>query len=130
MTRTTGVLLFDSGYTMKVSTARSPCFTVTHSPWRGDFSRAALAQSCPRARGAATEATASKLTRAGAERTVGRFMVWFSPSEKVAGWNDAPSAFWSEWDSNAYATGPQVGYVRAHLLMKRRLDRGSEPARS
>src|SRR5258707_15825320 len=46
MMRTTGVLLFDSGYTTNVSTERPSCLTLTHSRWRGDFSSLALAQSC------------------------------------------------------------------------------------
>src|SRR5215831_4784770 len=46
---TTGRLSFDSGYTTKVSTERPPCFTVTHSEWRGDFASFALAQSCAKA---------------------------------------------------------------------------------
>src|SRR6267142_2307739 len=46
MMRTTGVLLFDSGYTTNVSTERQSCLTLTHSRWRGDFSSLALAQSC------------------------------------------------------------------------------------
>src|SRR5579872_6309457 len=52
MINTTGVLDADSGYTTKVSTARSPCLTVTHSRWRGDFSTFACAQSCAAASGA------------------------------------------------------------------------------
>src|SRR5712675_790730 len=46
MMSTTGVLLFDSGYTTNVSTERPSCLTLTHSRWRGDFSSLALAQSC------------------------------------------------------------------------------------
>src|SRR5882762_1063041 len=46
MMRTTGVLVFDSGYTTNVSTERPSCLTLTHSRWRGDFSSLALAQSC------------------------------------------------------------------------------------
>src|SRR6266853_5261285 len=49
MMRTTGVLLFDSGYTTNVSTERPSCLTLTHSRWRGDFSSLALAQSCAEA---------------------------------------------------------------------------------
>src|SRR2546426_2348413 len=49
MTSTTGVLLFDSGYTTNVSTERPSCLMVTHSRWRGDFVSAALAQSCAEA---------------------------------------------------------------------------------
>src|SRR5712672_4174443 len=46
MMRTTGVLVFDSGYTTNVSTERPSCLTLTHSRCRGDFSSLALAQSC------------------------------------------------------------------------------------
>src|SRR6266849_8607195 len=46
ITSTTGVLLFDSGYTTNVSTERPSCLTVTHSRCRGDFSSLDLAQSC------------------------------------------------------------------------------------
>src|SRR3984957_6082292 len=45
MIRTTGRLSFTSGYTTNVSTDRPSCFTVTHSPCRGDFASAAFAQS-------------------------------------------------------------------------------------
>src|SRR5205807_4804199 len=73
MTTTTGVLFFPSGYTRSVSTERSPCFTVTHSRWRGDFSSVALAQSCAEAKGAAPRiSVASKAVR---------FMAWFPPGE-------------------------------------------------
>ena len=48
-----------SGYTMNACTARWPCFTVTHSPWRGDFSSACLAQSCAAA-GASSIAGSSR----------------------------------------------------------------------
>src|SRR6267378_3456469 len=54
MMRTTGVLLFDSGYTTNVSTERPSCLTLTHSRWRGDFSSLALAQSCAEAACAVT----------------------------------------------------------------------------
>src|SRR5712664_4680129 len=77
MTRTTGVLPFDSGYTTNVSTERSPCFTVTHSRWRGDFSRVALAQSCAEAKDAA-----KRMRR---EISVMRFMAWFLLRGNIAG---------------------------------------------
>src|SRR5258705_3690079 len=54
MMRTTGVLLFDSGYTTNVSTERPSCLTLTHSRCRGDFSSLALAQSCAEAACAVT----------------------------------------------------------------------------
>jgi hypothetical protein len=41
---------------------RSPCFSGTYSRWRGDFSRAALAQSCAGSEAAAK--TKSKLRAA------------------------------------------------------------------
>src|SRR5690348_1322797 len=41
---------------MKVSTERSPCLTVTHSRWRGDFSSFAVAQSWAEAKGTAKRA--------------------------------------------------------------------------
>src|SRR5258708_33348767 len=69
MISTTGVLLFDSGYTTNVSTERPSCLIVTHSRWRGDFSKVALAQSCAEAKGAT-----HKISR---EIKVMRFMVWF-----------------------------------------------------
>src|SRR5436853_1715059 len=49
MMSTTGVLLFDWGYTTNVSTSRPSCLTLIHSLWRGDFSSLALAQSCAEA---------------------------------------------------------------------------------
>src|SRR5882762_10192316 len=55
MMRTTGVLVFDSGYTTNVSTERPSCLTLTHSRWRGDFSSLALAQSWAETACAASE---------------------------------------------------------------------------
>src|SRR5215469_8267170 len=78
ITSTTGVLLFDSGYTRRVSTARSPCFTVTHSRWRGDFSSVALAQSWARVKG-----EASSVKRTSRPNSVRRFMSCFLPQEKL-----------------------------------------------
>src|SRR5947209_14205570 len=79
MTTTTGVLFFPSGYTRSVSTERSPCLTVTHSRWRGDFSSVALAQSWARVKG-----EADSVQRTSRPTHVRRFMGVVSPSKVVA----------------------------------------------
>src|SRR5437867_10019348 len=46
MTTTAVALSLTSGKAMEDLMVRSPFLTFTHSMWRGDFSRRALAQSC------------------------------------------------------------------------------------
>src|SRR5258708_7749224 len=61
----------------QVSPWRSPCLTVTHSRWRGDLSRVALAQSCAEAKDAA-----KRMRR---EISVMRFMAWLLLRGNIAG---------------------------------------------
>src|SRR5438445_1202862 len=57
---------------------------VTHSRWRGDFSKVALAQSCAEAKGAT-----HKISR---EIKVMRFMVWFLPQTAWLAGNEPKSS--------------------------------------
>src|SRR6266849_616678 len=99
ITSTTGVLLFDSGYTTNISTERPSCFTVTHSRWRGDFSRVARAQSR-----AETNCAAQSTNK---EIKVMRFMVWFLPQRDR--WPDTnwKTPVQNDWHCNAMRKSPQ-----------------------
>src|SRR5690606_40931708 len=44
---------------LPIFTSRSPCFTFTHSEWRGDFSRRSLAHSWAEARGVRAQSSAA-----------------------------------------------------------------------